>query len=280
MVAHGGNSWISCGSCGQRFCELNKCLPSNLTIGGPLDNSDENQNMNSLGDPSGQRNSPEPPSVESNPSLAMDMDLLHAPYETPLPVLTLCRILETHEAKHRDELTPAKKVPFLPARLITQLLESRGHQGKQVSDWLSKAYSQPAHLDIKPFTYEDPNAPHTSGKARKTVKMKPGQDPLSPEGVEQSLKLLEILVLGKIAGWKPRDSDLDNEAETLEARTRQKERPLAGSGYSIISGSISKESSSADASLGGSRGKIIKIFTQIGERNAAKQQEKDFAETL
>lgn len=228
----------------------------------------------------------EPPSVERNPSFQEDLDTLYAPYESRLPTLTLCRILDCHEAKHYTSLQPSLKFPFLPTDLITQLLESRGHQGKQIFDWLSNAFDQPPMTDIKYFVYDDPNS-KKMGKGKIVFRMNPGEDPLSQEGVEIGKRMLEGLMARRMGLMETANSDAEDEVvnvkESMVSEITHETNTLTASLHTSTRGG----STSTDVATGGTGvqksslpRKLVKFFTRLGERNAVVQQERDFMERV
>ncbi|KAM7540547.1 hypothetical protein Aperf_G00000035868 [Anoplocephala perfoliata] len=191
LVAHGGELWCNCGICNQQFCENNHCLPAILTVGPAVAvTEDENQNRREFPEELASSAATESASIEKNPPFQEDLDALYAPYEAKLPALTLCRILECD--------------------LIRQILESRGHQAKQIYDWLSNAFNQPATTEIKPFVYEDPNS-KKSKRNKIGSRMNPGEDPLHQEGVEIGQRMLDALISRWAHLLQMTNSDIDDE---------------------------------------------------------------------
>lgn len=223
----------------------------------------------------------EPPSVERFPTFEEDLDALYSTYEAKLPIVTLCRILDCHEAKHHITLQSSLKFPFLPVKLIAQLLESRGHQGKQIFDWLSNVSDQPPMVDIKPFVFADPNS-KKGGKGKITFRLNPGEDPLSQEGVEMGQRMLEAMV-SRIVGLVQRsNSDGEEEVPRVEKERKASDSTQHTSDTSLRSptkGSTSTEVV-ATAQKSSLPHKLIKLFTRIGEQNVAVHQEKEFVEKV
>ncbi|VDN15829.1 unnamed protein product, partial [Dibothriocephalus latus] len=101
MVAHSGKTWCRCGTCNQEFCEDDKTLPANLTIGKDEPSEEENQNSNP-------QQPPEQPATATEAEATADGETAQAggdstselveesiePYAATLPILTLCRMLE------------------------------------------------------------------------------------------------------------------------------------------------------------------------------------------
>ncbi|VDM22355.1 unnamed protein product [Hydatigera taeniaeformis] len=281
IVAHGGKSWCNCGLCDQQFCEPNQCLPAFLTVG-PVVTITEDENQSKWEPPEEVISTfTEPPSVERFPAFEEDLDVLYSFYEAKLPIVTLCRILDCHEAKHQITLQSPLRFPFLPVKLITQLLESRGHQGKQIFDWLSVISDQSLMLDIKPFIYDDPNS-KKDGKGKITFRLNPGEDPLSQEGVEMGKRLLEAMVLNIIGLVQRSNSDVEEEAIMMEPEQKVSETSQNTSDASIHSPTKGSTSTEAVATVQKSSlpHKLIKLFTRIGEHNVAVHQEKDFIEKV
>ncbi|KAM7532857.1 hypothetical protein Aperf_G00000128370 [Anoplocephala perfoliata] len=233
LVAHGGDLWCNCGICNQQFCENNHCLPAILTVGPAVAvTEDENQNRREFPEELASSAATESASIEKNPPFQEDLDALYAPYEA-------------------------------------QILESRGHQAKQIYDWLSNAFNQPATTEIKPFVYEDPNS-KKSKRNKIGSRMNPGEDPLHQEGVEIGQRMLDALISRWAHLLQMTNSDIDDEklqrkiqneqtfSETREDASEAKpELPLQKS-------TLSK--------------KLAELFTSIGQRNLAREQEKEFEE--
>ncbi|KAL5108760.1 hypothetical protein TcWFU_003684 [Taenia crassiceps] len=281
VVSHGGKSWCNCGLCNQQFCESNQCLPTFATAGSVVTaTEDENQNMLELPEEVASA-STEPPSVERFPTLEEDLDALYSIYEAKLPIVTLCRILDCHEAKHHTALQPSLKFPFLPVKLITQLLESRGHQGKQIFDWLSNISDQPPIMDIKPFVFDDPNS-KKGGKGKITCRLNPGEDPLPQEGVEIGQRMLEAMV-SRIGGLVQRsNSDIEEDVPRLEKERKVSDLTQHTSDTSLHSPTKGSTSTEVVATTQKSSlpHKLIKLFTRVGEQNVAIHQEKEFMEKV
>ncbi|EUB63397.1 hypothetical protein EGR_01888 [Echinococcus granulosus] len=281
IVSHGGKSWCNCGLCDQQFCEPNQCLPAFLTVGPALiATEDENQSKWELPEEVASAFT-EPPSVERFPSFEEDLDALYSTYEAKLPTVTLCRILDCHEVKHYTTLQSTSKCPFLPVKLINQLLESRGHQGKQIFDWLSNISDQSPMMDMKPFVFDDPNS-KKGGKGKITFRLNPGEDPLSQEGVEMGQRMLEVLVSRIVELVQSSNSDVEEEVLKMGRERSVSEVTQSTNDtslHSLTKGSTSTEVV-ATAQKSGLPRKLIKLFTRIGEHNVAVHQEKEFTEKV
>ncbi|VDD79824.1 unnamed protein product [Mesocestoides corti] len=277
MVSHGGKSWCTCGTCEQRFCETSQCLPANLTVGQPLESTDDDNQNTSMVPNEDEHTAPKPSSTERQSPTTVGVDSLYEPYEAKLPILTLCRIVDCHESKHCANLQPAVTIPFLPLGLVTQLLKSRGHQGKQVFDWLAKASDQPLFSDIDPFVYDDPNETKRGASTNK-YKVIPGEDPLLRENVEIGQRLLGALNSRKISLSRNVNSEFESES------ARDKKEPGLVEERRDSRTSNPRGSMSTEMAAAGQKSclpnQLIKLFTQIGERVVEMRQEKEFIEML
>ncbi|KAM7540043.1 hypothetical protein Aperf_G00000035894 [Anoplocephala perfoliata] len=270
LVAHGGDLWCNCGICNQQFCENNHCLPAILTVGPAVAvTEDENQNRREFPEELASSAATESASIEKNPPFQEDLDALYAPYEAKLPALTLCRILECHEDKHMNNLRPSSKFPYLPGDLIRQILESRGHQAKQIYDWLSNAFNQPATTEIKPFVYEDPNS-KKSKRNKIGSRMNPGEDPLHQEGVEIGQRMLDALISRWAHLLQMTNSDIDD--EKLQRKTQNEQS------FSETKEDASEAKPELPLQKSTLSKKLAELFTSIGQRNLAREQEKEFEE--
>ncbi|KAM3175443.1 hypothetical protein ACTXT7_008525 [Hymenolepis weldensis] len=284
MVAHGGNSFCNCGICDQRFCEPDQFLPAALTIKSTAPFMDDLIRLSIPEESIGHALS-ERPSIEKNSSFHEDLNALYEVYEAKLPALILYRIFETHENEHLTNLQPSTKLPYLKANLIKQMLESRGHQAKQVYDWLSAMSDQPAGKEIKPFAYEDPKS--MKNRKRKSLNyMKSGEDPLSAEGVEIGQKLLESLTKREQSILQESASKIDYEMPTGNILKHSTLSETSHDTYTTSAEIPSNEKTSKDVETppkpivqkGSLPKDLVKLFTSIGQRNLVKEQKNALAE--
>lgn len=284
LVAHGGNSFCNCGICNQRFCEPDQFLPAALTIKSTAPFMDDLVRLSIPEESIGYALS-ERPSIEKNSSFHEDLNALYEVYEAKLPALILYRIFKTHENEHLTNLQPSKKLPYFKANLIKQMLESRGHQAKQVYDWLSAMSDQPAGKEIKSFAYEDPNS--KKNRRRKSLNyMKSGEDPLSAEGVEIGQKLLESLIKREQSILQESASEIDYEMPTGNILKHSTLSETSHDTYTTSAEIPSNEKTSKDVETppkpivqkGSLPKDLVKLFTSIGQRSLVKEQKNSLAE--
>nr|VZH92746.1 unnamed protein product [Spirometra erinaceieuropaei] len=289
MVAHSGKTWCRCGTCNQEFCEDDKTLPAKLTIGKEETSEEENQNSNPQQVNPKEEAAAAATEAEASPEdgeaangegeAAKPVEESLEPYAATLPILTLCRMLETHEGRHCEQLRPPKRILYLPTKLLQQILHSCGQQAAQVATWLNEAFMQPAHLDVKPFRYEDPN---DTKKNKRGPRLDPGVDPLTPDGLECAVTSLQGLMerVGKSL-----DVDGGGAGEGNEGPGRMGAGTASdAAGIDATSATATGGTSATTQQTGRERNKLpsklAKLFAQLGERNAIAQAEIEFNETL
>lgn len=277
LVSHGGTSWCNCGICDERFCEPEQILPNELTVKSTIP-FPENEIMGGLTIPEDVMSATllQRLSFEENLSFHEDLNSLYEVFEAKLPALFLCKIFEIHENGHLTDLQPPIKYPYLQVNLIKQLLESRGHQAKQIYDWLSTLSDQASNKEPKSFRYEDPNS-RRNRRRKNLAYMRLGEHPLSSESVEIGLKLLDTLT--------GQEKKTIQKGLSLDAENKLKTNARSSLSSDIYSKSIemrlprtketSVRSSTKKSSLPDD---LVQHFARIGRRRFELERERTLAE--
>ncbi|VDO07424.1 unnamed protein product [Rodentolepis nana] len=168
---------------------------------------------------------------------------------------------------------------------MKQMLESRGHQAKQVYEWLSSLSTLSEGKEMKPFSYEDPNL-KKNRRSRSFNFTTSGDNPLSAQGVEVGQRLLDTLtqreqnIMQKFASEMNDEtltgnflrpfslSDVSPDTNTISAEIPSSEKPSKGT-ETPPKPTIQKSSLPKD---------LAKVFTSIGQRNLLKEQKNAIAE--
>ncbi|KER20144.1 hypothetical protein T265_15383, partial [Opisthorchis viverrini] len=241
MVSHASKDWRHCGLCKYEFYSDNGGTPNHLRL---VTFSSDHEAFTK-------------PKIPGNPLLSEGGSSIDA---WPLPAELMWRIIMTHETRHRERLFQPRPVPYLPLVLLDQLINGKAIQATIAANWLVRK------------AQEEMEGIHST------------DEPLS--------NVPDLITTEEAFSDNPNKAKLPSTAETEveEAKTalisvlRQNDDELEDE-TSDRGGQVSRASSIRLSTIGTLPGSklplwLIRKFTEIGETNAAKQVELDFAENL
>ncbi|CAL8101910.1 unnamed protein product [Calicophoron daubneyi] len=195
----------------------------------------------------------EHPTLPGNPLLTGDASSIDA---WPLPAELMWRMIKTHETVHRERLFPPRQVPYLPLVLIDQLIGSRAIQAGMAGNWLIKRSAE----EVQGIQATDDQI---GGLAGPTTAMEAFMS-AAPRPRATSVDLIMV-----------------NEArDNLTKLIRENEEMLPAEEQPDVARPSMAISYDKSADMPKLPAWLVHKFTELGEVNAARQVELDFAENL
>lgn len=195
------------------------------------------------------------PRIPGNPLLTDGGSSIDA---WPLPAELMWRIIITHETRHRERLFQPRPVPYLPLTLLDQLISGKAIQAVMAANWLVRK----AQEEIEGVRANDEQLSNVPSLITTEEAFSDNPNKAKLIGVDENM--VEEAKAALISVLK------HNEEKSVEA-TDQSGRVCVPS----------VRLSSIGTGLGSRLPCwLVRKFTELGESNAARQVELDFAENL
>lgn len=195
------------------------------------------------------------PRIPGNPLLTDGGSSIDA---WPLPAELMWRIIITHETRHRERLFQPRPVPYLPLTLLDQLISGKAIQAVMAANWLVRK----AQEEIEGVRTNDEQLSSVPSLITTEEAFSDNPNKAKLIGVDENM--VEEAKTALISVLK-HDDEKSADATDQSGRVRAPSLRLSSIGTGP-----------------GSRLPcwIVRKFTELGESNAARQVELDFAENL